>query len=474
MVLGAQLQWPDRIASKGLKVQVHTALTIFARRLATATTLVVLAAFGAVVQEARAADYADMVVDVNSGSVLHENNVDAPRYPASLTKMMTLYIVFDMLQKGRLTLDTKLTISETAAAAQPSKLDIPAGETISVDNAIKALVTASANDVARAIAENLGGSEEKFAKYMTWQAKKLGMMHTTYRNASGLPDSEQMTTARDYVTLSLHLYDDFPQYFGYFKTPFFAYGNARYRNHNGLLFTFQGSDGIKTGYTRASGFNLVESVHRDGKHLIGVIFGGDTVGERNSRMRSLLTTGLAKASTQHTRLPAKLQVAAAKAAIKPKTPAATKPVDTGLAVAAAPLPKAPSAAATGKDAIGTLIAHSAPKIALAAALAPGTTTKAAPEAEAPASTGDIDPGIGPFHIQIGAFDTEAEAKQHLGAILGSAGDVIGGHPALAVLYNAPTRIWYRAQFAGFEHAQADQTCSALKSKHIACIVMRAD
>jgi len=398
---------------------------------------------------ARAADYSDMVIDVNSGSVLHATNADAPRFPASLTKMMTLYIVFDMIERGRLSLDTRLTISDFDAAAPPSKLGLATGESITVNDAIKALVTASANDVARAIAENLGGDEERFAAYMTWQAHKLGMARTIFRNASGLPDPEQTSTAHDFVTLSLRLYDDFPQYFKVFKTAYFAWGKARYRNHNGLLFNFQGSDGIKTGYTRVSGFNLAASVHRGSKHVIGVIFGGSSVGERNGRMRSLLTAGLAKAANSRTRVPAAMALAA-KTAGKRKLVAATQP-----AVA-----KAAISSESGTDALGALIARTSPKTA---AMAPPP----------PESVGD-PAAAGPFNIQIGAYATETEAKQRLGTTLGTARDMLSGHQPVAVVYNAANRVWYRARFAGFERPQADQTCSALKNKHIDCIVMRAD
>ncbi len=248
--------------------------------------------------------YADIVIDANSGKILHEESADAARFPASLTKMMTLYIVFDMLDSGRVTLDTPLKVSGRAAAAQPSKLGLRPGDTISVRDAIRALVTKSANDVAIAVAENLAGSEDKFARYMTAKAKKIGMKSTTFRNASGLPHPAQKTTARDLLTLALHLNDDFPQYYGYFKTSYFKFRGARHRNHNGLLFTFEGTDGIKTGYTRASGFNLVTSVRKNGKHVIGVVLGGKTSRERNSRMRMLMRNALAVASKTKSRKPA--------------------------------------------------------------------------------------------------------------------------------------------------------------------------
>ncbi len=407
---------------------------------------------------ADAAGYSDMIIDANSGAVLHATNIDEPRFPASLAKMMTLYIVFDMIEKHRLSLDTKLVISAYDASAQPTKLGLKEGESIVLSDAIKAIVTASANDVARAIAENLAGDEEKFAKYMTWQAHKLGMKHTTFRNASGLPDSEQTTTARDYVTLSLHLYDDFPEHFKVFKTAYFNYGRARYRNHNGLLFNFQGSDGIKTGYTRVSGFNLAASVHRGGKHVIGVIFGGRSVGDRNQRMRALLTAGLAKGSTQRTRIPPKVEPqVAANALAKPKP----------VAVAAVVKPKA-------KDTLGALIAKTVPKAAAEPTPAEPSDT---PAAQDPAQTADSSPEInapGPFHVQIGAYPSDGEARLKLGAALGSAKTVLAGHTPVSIVYNASSKVWYRARFAGFERPAADQTCATLKAKHFECIVMRAD
>ncbi len=408
-------------------------------------------------QLAHAAGYSDMVIDVNSGKILHETNADEPRFPASLTKMMTLYVTFDMIEKKRLSLDTSLVISAYGASAQPTKLGLHIGDSISVRDSIKALVTASANDVARTIAENLGMDEEKFATYMTWQARKLGMKDTTFKNASGLPDPGQHTTARDYITLSVRLYDDFPQHFAFFKTPYFQWGRARYRNHNGLLFNFAGSDGIKTGYTRASGFNLAESVHRGGKHLIGVVFGGRSVGERNAKMRSLLTAGLARASTEKTRVPARLQT---QVAAKAKPPAPR--VETVAAVAkptkADPVPVTQKVAA-----VVAKPAKTKPQ-----AVAETQVAEAAPLDVA------TNPLPGPFHIQIGAYPSEAEAHQKLTTAMGLGQTLLSGHAAGALTYAAPDRVWYRARFAGFDRAAADKTCSTLKSKKLDCIVMRAN
>ncbi len=245
-----------------------------------------------------------MVIDANTGAVLHNKAGDETVYPASLTKMMTLYMTFELIELGRLDYDSKIKMTEEGAAAAPSKLDLEAGEELTVLNAIKALVTKSANDVAIALAQHIGGTEANFARLMTRKAREIGMPNTTFRNASGLPDPEQITTARDMVTLGLRLQDDFPRHYRLFATRSFTYGGKNYRNHNTLLTRYRGTDGIKTGYTRASGFNLVSSVRRDGKHVVAAVFGGDTARERNAKMQSLLNAALAKASTKVTRKPA--------------------------------------------------------------------------------------------------------------------------------------------------------------------------
>jgi D-alanyl-D-alanine carboxypeptidase len=257
------------------------------------------------VSEANAADKsAVLVIDGNSGRVLHQSAADEPRHPASLAKMMTLYLVFELIEQGRLNYQTRLTISPNAAAAAPSKLDLDAGEQIALIDAIKVLVTKSANDIAVAIAEHVAGSEERFARLMTKKARELGMPATIFRNASGLPDEEQVTTARDMATLALRLQDDFPRHYPLFATRTFTYKDETFRNHNSLLFHYQGTDGLKTGYTRASGFNLVASVRRGRKHVIGVVFGGATASSRNAAMRAFLNMGLVKASSEKTRRPA--------------------------------------------------------------------------------------------------------------------------------------------------------------------------
>lgn len=273
------------------------------RAFAYASAFLIIFGFALPSASARVNRHAALVLDANTGAILHNDDGDAPRHPASLTKMMTLYLTFETLQSGRLKMSDKITISKHAAAQAPSKLDLDPGDQITVLDAIKAIVTKSANDIAVALAEKIGGTEYNFSRLMTARARELGMTGTQYVNASGLPDDDQITTAHDMAILALHLQDDFPQYYPFFSTRVFSYGGKSYRNHNTMLRTLPGIDGIKTGYTRASGFNLVTSWHRGERHLIGVVFGGRTAAKRNAEMRSLLTRMLAHASRRKTRKP---------------------------------------------------------------------------------------------------------------------------------------------------------------------------
>ena len=232
---------------------------------------------------------ASIVVDGNSGTTLQASNPDAPRHPASLTKIMTLYLLFERLEAGNLKLASPLKVSEHASEQAPTKLGLRLGETIAVEDAIKAIVTKSANDAAVAVAENLGGDEDHFAKLMTQKARALGMARTTYTNASGLPDDDQITTARDQALLGRLIQKRFPRYYKYFSTESFVYHGATMRNHNHLLGAIEGVDGIKTGFTRASGFNLVTSVHRDGRYIVAVVMGGRSSLERDAQMRELIS-----------------------------------------------------------------------------------------------------------------------------------------------------------------------------------------
>ncbi|QYU70352.1 D-alanyl-D-alanine carboxypeptidase [Leptolyngbya sp. 15MV] len=233
--------------------------------------------------------YAAIVIDARSGQVLTAASPDESRHPASLTKMMTLYMVFEALREGRLRLDSRIAFSEEAASRPPSKLGIPPGQSISVEQAILALVTRSANDVAAAVGERLAGSEERFAQMMTLRARALGMTRTTFRNASGLPDLEQVTTARDMATLGRRLFQDFPDRYHYFGVSHAEFGATRVRNHNRMLESYEGVDGIKTGFINASGFNIVTSASRGGQRVIGAVFGGASWVERDATSRRQTT-----------------------------------------------------------------------------------------------------------------------------------------------------------------------------------------
>ena len=326
--------------------------------------------------------FSSIIVDANSGATLTANNPDAVRHPASLTKIMTLYLLFERLEAGKLKLDSELEVSEHASEQAPTKLGLRPGQTIKVEDAIKGLVTRSANDASVVIAEAISGDEDDFAKLMTRKARALGMSKTVYRNANGLPNPEQVTTARDQATLGRAIQDRFPRYYRYFATSTFVYRGHAIRNHNRLLGNVEGVDGIKTGYTRASGFNLVTSMRRGNRHLVGVVLGGRSGGSRDAIMRSLLAENLAKGATSRTVAAitergvseANADVAEAETAARP-----TQTVQAQAAIQVASAAPEPAAAATTRS-----IAPAAKPSVLAAATAavppPQARTAAVPQA----------------------------------------------------------------------------------------------
>jgi D-alanyl-D-alanine carboxypeptidase len=295
---------------------------------------------------------ASLVIDANTGHVVSAYNADEPRFPASLTKMMTLYVVFDLIEQGRLSYQTRIKISDRAASTPPSKLGLEEGSDLALIDAIKALITRSANDIAVAIAEHIAGSEEKFAALMTQRARAIGMKASTFKNASGLPNSDQVTTARDMVTLGLRLHDDFPKHYVLFAMREFRYAGRSHPNHNTLLNSYEGTEGIKTGYTQASGFNVVSSVKRGSKHVMGVVFGGASASSRNQTMRTLLNLALFKSSPTKTRAPTVL-VARGRPVMEPRpeaTPEAKAETKTAVAWPAVVSPAAmPGVAAPTPD-----------------------------------------------------------------------------------------------------------------------------
>jgi D-alanyl-D-alanine carboxypeptidase len=299
--------------------------------------------------------FASIIVDANSGATLASNSPDSLRHPASLTKIMTLYLLFERLESGKMTLDTEMPVSMHASEQEPTKLGLRPGQTLRVEDAIKGIVTRSANDAAVVVAEAIGGSEDDFCKMMTRKARALGMSRTVYVDASGLPNDDQITTARDQATLGRAIQDRFPRYYRYFSTAAFNYHGQIIRNHNHLLGSVEGVDGIKTGYTRASGFNLVTNLRRGNRHIVGVVMGGRSGGSRDAIMRSLLAENLDKAATTLTvaaiseRNPAEASADVAEAEA-PSRPTQTAPVRTASAspepTAAAP---ARSNAATSRS-----------------------------------------------------------------------------------------------------------------------------
>jgi D-alanyl-D-alanine carboxypeptidase len=464
--------------------------------------------------------YAAMAIDANTGTVLHNRAGDAPRYPASLTKMMTLYMTFEFIELGRLSYGTKIKMTEEGAAASPSKLGLKPGKELRLIDAMKALVTKSANDVAIALAQHIGGTEANFAHLMTQKARKIGMTHTTFKNASGLPNDEQTTTARDMLTLALRLQDEFPEHYKLFATPSFTYGGKRYRNHNVLLKRYRGTDGIKTGYTRASGFNLVTSVHRGGKHVVAAVFGGKTSRIRNARMRAVLDKALAKASTKVTRKPAVFMRAPVPVAAKPPAPPAKPPTQT----AAVSPPKAnnPPPVATAATDAGPSIAlakvrrvligpdlRQQPASAvsnarsaaqqvfatadtatgmprLAPALPPSTLqAQAAALAGSPPAADPVRQDVppqretartpaGPYAIQIGAYSDSADAEQHMDTARQRAGGLLDPYVAIAVPFRKGSSQLYRARFRGFDSAEATSTCLQLRRLQIDCFVVNTE
>jgi D-alanyl-D-alanine carboxypeptidase len=414
--------------------------------------------------------YASIVVDAKTGKVLHQSNADARRYPASLTKMMTLYLLFEAIERNEMSMTTRLKVSERAAAQPPSKLGLKAGDTIAVKDAILAVVTRSANDVAAVIAENLAGTEAAFASRMTSTARSIGMRNTTFRNASGLPDSGQISTARDMATLGRAIQERFPEYYKFFSTRSFTWKGHKIGNHNRLLGRVAGVDGIKTGYTRASGFNLVTSVARDKRHVVAVVLGGKTGKSRDAHMASLIDKNFRKAS-RGAKTDAVLVASAAPTAGGKVMLPRPRP---GTAIAA--LPSLPSARADLNAAIRALDAP-------IPAIAPAKRTASADLiGELALAEGDIDeelPGPrkaladGGWKIQIGALPSKSAALSALAQARKAVPTVLAQAEPYAEAVDAKGATLYRARFGGFESKEAARSaCVQLASKDFSCLALR--
>ena len=442
--------------------------------------------------------YAAIVVEADTGRVLYSARADSERYPASLTKMMTLYLLFEQLKTGKLTLNDKFKVSAHAAAQAPSKLGVPAGSKLTVENAIQSLVIQSANDVAVVVAENLGGTESNFAKMMTAKAKALGMNRTNYRNASGLPNPHQVTTARDLYVLADRLMTDFPEYYHYFNRTTFTYGSRTFKNHNHLVGKVDGVDGIKTGYTRASGFNLVTSASRNGHRLIAVVLGGRSVRSRDDHMKSLIGTQFAALDKKYTTSVAKFTPAAPRS--KPDEAVAdasaipaprAKPGSDGASAIAAAGPT-PAPDATPDPGALTVARADTPVLASAAYTseavdsvpddggspgAPRPNPLRAVDGESQgdiSEAGDVEDDAAPdahWGIQIGAYVSQDTATSRLQAARSVAPAMLASTPQLILRVDVDGTTFYRARFGPFTKKQADDACAALSPQGFRCFAV---
>ena len=388
------------------------------------------------------AKYASIVIDADSGAVLHEVNADTPNYPASLAKMMTLYMVFEALEDGDLRLDQRITVSRRAARQPSSKLGLRRGDKISVEDIILSLVTKSANDAAAAIAETLGGTERNFAKMMTQRARALGMSNTTFRNASGLPHRRQRTTARDLATLARALRNDFPEYYHFFSTARFSYKGLSHRNHNKLLARYDAVDGIKTGYIHASGFNLATSVKRDGRRLIGVVMGGRSPRSRDRHMIDLLERAFTRITNGNDLFPER---AAAKRARKWR---ATRWIRWRRKSPIRVIPPLKPAMETA-----------------AAKTAADTATKAAVRAPAKAKPRNA------WAIQVGVFSRFAPAHLAVTRAAGRAFGILRKARVAIIPVKQDGAIRYQARLTGLSEQRAKHACRVLAGKKINCVTV---
>ncbi|KQT60300.1 MULTISPECIES: D-alanyl-D-alanine carboxypeptidase [unclassified Aureimonas] len=458
---------------------------------------------------------AAFVIDANNGKVLYSKFADDPRYPASLTKMMTLYMLFDAMEAGRTTLKTPMKVSAYAAARPPTKLRLKPGSTITVEEAILGLVTLSANDASVVIAEHLAGSEAKFAEQMTSKARRLGMSRTTFRNANGLPNEGQVTTARDMATLGMALREHFPKQFGYFKTKAFNFRGRTIGSHNRLVGRIKGVDGIKTGYINASGFNLVTSFAMDGKKLVGVVFGGRTGASRDNEMAKLINQAIPQASTRgggpliadvsggrQPRVHVEAVEVAAASAKPARVPvpvfsnrasvndriAAAYGSDAGGAIAR--ITGSPDHPLVGREALRAALVTPRPdrqqlEVPVANALAStrsSTRQRLVPPGSIPGGT-DGDPGTtgsisddqisasagSGWVVQIAATPNKAQALSMLSEAKAKVGPALRGAEGVTQSVASGSQTLYRARFSGFSSKEAaNKACVALKKNAYSC------
>ena len=385
--------------------------------------------------------YEAIVIDARTGEVLHEHDADSLTPPASLTKMMTLYLTFDALDAGRLTLDQALPVSEHAQAQAPTKLGLRAGSTIKVETAILGLVTKSANDAAVVLAEAIGGSESRFAEMMTRKGRELGMRRTVFRNPNGLPHPEQVSTARDFAVFSQALLRDHPKYYPYFSRRNFIYGGRSLHNHNRLMSRYEGMDGIKTGYTNASGFNLAASAARDGHRLIAVVMGGRSAVSRDNRMAALLDESFAKlrrGKGQEADAPVVAQVAPAPGRADAQTEERPAPRASKKAI------PGPKKVEPKPQSIGQLAA---------AVSAP------------PVRSG------GGWTVQVGAFGTKAAGQKALTQATKKLPRLLGDAKQNLIEVAGKSGKIYRARLTGLDEKAARTACTELQKSGQRCVAL---
>lgn len=428
--------------------------------------------------------YAGIVIDAKTGKVLYSDSADELRFPASLTKMMTLYLTFEALEAGKIKLNTRVPFSKNAASEPPTKLGVGVGNSITVEQAMLGLITRSANDASTALAEMLGGSEERFARMMTQKARALGMTRTVYRNANGLPNSAQVTTARDQARLGIALRQHFPQYYDYFSVRSFRFGKQTINGHNRLLGSVRGVDGIKTGYTRASGYNLVTSAQADGRSVVGVVIGGRSGAARDQQMRKLIATYMPQASRRGSGDLIAQTKAAPTLTAEVASTAATASVAGGLDLPEnGPVPSyryqesrietayaattESSAEVVGKRALAATL-----KVQRDAVLPPEDlteqgggvdqlTTSAVAKATQALPAGWV--------IQIGATPDQDQAQKLLAKAKDQGGRALSAATPFTVAVNSGSAQLYRARFGGFDNQdRAAAACKALKRKGFAC------
>ncbi|HZB56343.1 MAG TPA: D-alanyl-D-alanine carboxypeptidase [Reyranella sp.] len=395
-----------------------------------------------------------IILDATSGRELSSDQPDQLRHPASLTKLMTIYLTFSALDSGRLSLGDGLPVSINALNAPPTKMGLPPGGTVSVRDATMALVTRSANDAAVVLAEALGGDEASFAQLMTSKARQLGMSQTVFRNASGLPNREQVTTARDMARLAFALMRDFPHYYPVFSVQSWPYRGRSLENHNRMLGSYEGADGLKTGYTNASGFNLVMSAMRDNRRLIGVVMGGDSAGQRDRMMAMLMDQGFASAATM--RLSAWTNIR------KPPSARYTSAnFDPGLVI-----PESTPRLATASAAPLAGFTAAAPP----PAPPPPATQRVAGPAVPPPAEGSVAPNgppIGSWVIQVGSFNDPQAAQLALERASSTLVDMRTVTAAVDEVQMA-NKTFHRARLTNLSQAQAVDGCKRLEKKKIYC------